>query len=650
MKRCGYLVLFLFIVGLQLAAPIEAQEEGKLVGTWCSLCNRLIPAGETCIHMRGESSPSGRERREESIRETRFAEIRNRGINLYNSASRKNPREAISRCQKALRCYEEALGYKPGDEYIQRLIKNANARIALAEAMGAFNSGDYDRALLLFRSAVDQGGLLYDEEQIAQERIAQLENIKGTGGNSNASQPNTVLGDNGRYYPAEGYRWVHPDDPNDFSVEPIPGTPNIEHPNTVWGEGGEFHPAPGYRWAHPDDPNDFSVEPIPGTPNSEHPNTVWDEGGGFHPAPGYRWARPDDPNDFSVEPIPVTPEKEPPNTISDEKGKIRPAPGFRWARPDDPKDFSVLPTAGQKDEENHALLGTQLQEQGRYEEAATEFRLALELAPDNSTYARKLGKCLQIQYGALAAEMINSSDFSGAAAAYEHLLAEMPRNDTAGRGECHTQLGTAQSRISGEEPKAYANLKTGAVLNSESAASYRALGEFLMNNGLYAEALRVLKRSKELAEDAGLTPIINLAESKALQETKAAEDQGLIALGSFTIAGLREKASKIFDDPGTDISIVDLRETGRPFVWPQSLKDDPRFKQMRGELESLQSAEQKLETELLEIQQKRLSAHGSARAPLALIEEGIKARLFQAEYDRKIQEKRIKNYIIDPSK
>lgn len=121
-------------------------------------------------------------------------------------------------------------------------------------------------------------------------------------GTPHPSLRHVVWSTNGQFRPADGYRWVRPDDPNDFSVEPQPdGSPHPTLPNVVWAGNGQFHPAYGYRWVDPNNPNDFRVMLYPdGTPHLTLPNVVWDGQGQFYPAPGYGWRDPGNPNDFQV--------------------------------------------------------------------------------------------------------------------------------------------------------------------------------------------------------------------------------------------------------------------------------------------------------------------------------------------------------------
>lgn len=123
-------------------------------------------------------------------------------------------------------------------------------------------------------------------------------------GTPHPTLPHVVWTENGKFRAADGYRWVKPDDPNNFDVEPYPdGSPHPTLPHVVWsGDGNSFHAAPGYRWMNANDPNDFSVEPYPdGTPHPTLPNVVWSgEGNSYRPGPGYTWRYPNNANDSQV--------------------------------------------------------------------------------------------------------------------------------------------------------------------------------------------------------------------------------------------------------------------------------------------------------------------------------------------------------------
>lgn len=125
-------------------------------------------------------------------------------------------------------------------------------------------------------------------------------------GTPHAQHPNVVWDGNGQLHPAEGYAWVYPNDPNDFTVQFLPeGTPHSRYPNVVWAGNGKVYPAEGYTWAYPNDPNDFSVQFLPqGTPHPRYPNVVWAGNGQLRPAQGYVWAS-DNPGDFAVVPVVV---------------------------------------------------------------------------------------------------------------------------------------------------------------------------------------------------------------------------------------------------------------------------------------------------------------------------------------------------------
>jgi hypothetical protein len=148
--------------------------------------------------------------------------------------------------------------------------------------------------------------------------------------------PNVVWTENGGLRPADGYRWVNKDDPENFRV--------ILMPHIEKNIFGNIHPADGYCWLS-DDPwgkHDFRVQHIPGTPHSQYTNVVWAENDRFRPAPGYEWAsNPPSIQNFRVVPISGTPHNKYPNVVWAENGNIRPAPGYEWVNKEDPEDFRV---------------------------------------------------------------------------------------------------------------------------------------------------------------------------------------------------------------------------------------------------------------------------------------------------------------------
>lgn len=65
--------------------------------------------------------------------------------------------------------------------------------------------------------------------------------------------PNVLRRPDGKRYPANGYIWVNPSDPNDFRVKLKQGlTRTVD---------GVFRPDRGYKWVNPGDPADLRVRP-----------------------------------------------------------------------------------------------------------------------------------------------------------------------------------------------------------------------------------------------------------------------------------------------------------------------------------------------------------------------------------------------------
>jgi len=141
------------------------------------------------------------------------------------------------------------------------------------------------------------------------------------GGGTAVSRTRTPPGPNlrhlggGRYLPKAGYRWVWPNNGNNFSVERIPvGTPHPTIRNVVWGPNGTLRPAFGYRFISGMGPGRPRVERIPvGAPHGRYPLVVW-SGNRWKPAPGFRWKNPGLGADFSVVRIPIVIHVRPPGS------------------------------------------------------------------------------------------------------------------------------------------------------------------------------------------------------------------------------------------------------------------------------------------------------------------------------------------------
>lgn len=67
----------------------------------------------------------------------------------------------------------------------------------------------------------------------------------------------------GKWRPAFGYRWVYPNDNNDWQVVWSPGKEHPQHPHVVAAATeGHWRPASGYDWVYPNNPNDLAVTPV----------------------------------------------------------------------------------------------------------------------------------------------------------------------------------------------------------------------------------------------------------------------------------------------------------------------------------------------------------------------------------------------------
>ncbi len=161
-----------------------------------------------------------------------------------------------------------------------------------------------------------------------------------------ATYPHTERHADGKLYPVMGWQWANPNNPNDFTVVPVPaGSPLPGHPHLDGDGAGKFHPAMGWRWIHPNNPNDFTVEPVPaGVGLPGHPHLDGNGAGKFHPAMGWRWIHPNNPNDFTVEPVALgVPLPGHSHLVGDGTGSFRPAPCYSWIHPHQAHDYTVKP-------------------------------------------------------------------------------------------------------------------------------------------------------------------------------------------------------------------------------------------------------------------------------------------------------------------
>ncbi len=119
--------------------------------------------------------------------------------------------------------------------------------------------------------------------------------------------PHVVLGEDGKFNPEPGYSWIN-DDPNDHTVQWVPGARHSEHPKVVASsEPDQWRPAPGYDWVEPKGIDDMRVAWKPGMRHfgDEHVLAMEKEGD-WQPEPGYAWVN-DDPDDLTVAPIGARP-------------------------------------------------------------------------------------------------------------------------------------------------------------------------------------------------------------------------------------------------------------------------------------------------------------------------------------------------------
>jgi hypothetical protein len=119
--------------------------------------------------------------------------------------------------------------------------------------------------------------------------------------------PHVILGEDGQFNPEPGYSWIN-DDPNDHTVQWVPGARHSEHPKVVASSvPDQWRPAPGYDWVEPKGIDDMRVAWKPGMRHfgDEHVLAMEKEGD-WQPEPGYAWVN-DDPDDLTVAPIGARP-------------------------------------------------------------------------------------------------------------------------------------------------------------------------------------------------------------------------------------------------------------------------------------------------------------------------------------------------------
>jgi hypothetical protein len=113
------LVFLILILGSSLAAL--GDDQGKVVGTWCSLCNKLIRAGDSCRHMRGSSSSGNGGGSEVSTYDpvaalhTEGHYLNEAGIKYYNEKN----------WAKAVEYFENAVRKWPENKILQKNLENA---------------------------------------------------------------------------------------------------------------------------------------------------------------------------------------------------------------------------------------------------------------------------------------------------------------------------------------------------------------------------------------------------------------------------------------------------------------------------------------------------------------------------------------------
>jgi hypothetical protein len=119
---------------------------------------------------------------------------------------------------------------------------------------------------------------------------------------SEAQPPHVVLGENGKYYPEPGYKWLS-GEPGNYAVEWKTGVAHPNNPNVLTSSvPGQWIPAPGYEWV--DDNGSINLR-VAWKPGKAHPLfghvLAAPKVGEWQPEYGYMWIN-DDPNDLTVIP------------------------------------------------------------------------------------------------------------------------------------------------------------------------------------------------------------------------------------------------------------------------------------------------------------------------------------------------------------
>jgi tetratricopeptide (TPR) repeat protein len=167
-KNLGWFLLLIFALGFSLMAV--GDDEGKLVGTWCNQCGKLIRAGQTCPHMRGGSSSSGSSGGVDPRAYQRYSNAYNAAVRLYRQAVHVPPQEAKAKYSQLLEYLEEALRNWPNEANVLGFMRQVQANLTCCDGQIAELNGDFDEARRLFNVAQE----IYPKgSAIFQDNIAQ---------------------------------------------------------------------------------------------------------------------------------------------------------------------------------------------------------------------------------------------------------------------------------------------------------------------------------------------------------------------------------------------------------------------------------------------------------------------------------------------
>ncbi len=120
MRQRILVVLVFLILFFEFTLAAVGDDQGKVVGTWCSLCNKMIPAGRSCRHMRGSSSSGNSGGSQVSTYDpvaalhTEGHYLNEAGIKYYNEKN----------WLRAVECFASAVKKWPENKILQNNLEN----------------------------------------------------------------------------------------------------------------------------------------------------------------------------------------------------------------------------------------------------------------------------------------------------------------------------------------------------------------------------------------------------------------------------------------------------------------------------------------------------------------------------------------------